>query len=156
MTPAAARLMSLGAVALALTPLLPAQKASAPSMQEYVGKVVPLAKILEKFGSQLDKDAAPHWLALLTDDGKVYPLIKDAGARRFFKDARLLDRPMRLSGRLYPDTHLLQVINVHSLRGGKQHELYYWCEVCAIRRDELDICECCGGPMELREPAVTK
>jgi len=31
--------------------------------------------------------------------------------------------------------------------------VYYWCETCAIRRDypEKGVCECCGGPMELRE-----
>lgn len=157
MIAAAARLVCLSVItALAFAPLMPAQKESAPRTQDFTGKVVPLAKVLEKFGSQLDKDAAPHWLALVTVDGKVYPLIKDAGARRFFKDARLLDRPMRLTGRLYANSHLLQVINVHSVRDGKPHEVYYWCEVCAIRRNELDICECCGGPMELHEPPVTK
>jgi hypothetical protein len=159
MTPATARLVGLCTAALGLCALTFAQKDAglpAPRTQDYTGKVVPLAKLLDKLGSKLDADAAPHWLALVTDDGKVYPLIKDAGARRFFKDDRLLDRPMRLTGRLYPDTHLLQVIQVHSLLKGAAHELYYWCEICAIRRDEKDLCDCCGGPMELREPPVGK
>jgi hypothetical protein len=95
-------------------------------------------------------------LALVTDDAKIYPLIKDDGSRMFFKDARLLNRPMRLTGRLFPDTHLLQVLEVHSLRQGQLHELYYWCDVCAIRRNEKNACECCGGPMELREVPVGK
>lgn len=125
-----------------------------PKTESYTGKVVPLAGVLEKFGAILDKDAAPSWLALATDDGKVYPLIKDAGTRMFFKDGRLLNRPMRLTGRLYSDTHLLQALNVHSVHKGVLHEVFYWCEVCAIRRSEQDICECCGGPMELKEPAL--
>ena len=34
----------------------------------------------------LDADAVPSWYALVTDDGKSYPLVKDAGARMFFKN----------------------------------------------------------------------
>jgi hypothetical protein len=122
----------------------------------YTGKVVPLADLLEKIGSKLDADAAPHWLALVTDDGKVYPLIQDDGARMFFKDESLLRRPMRLTGRLFQDTRLLQVLEVHSLVKGELHEVYYWCDICTIKRFEKKICDCCGGPMELKEVPVKK
>lgn len=150
-------LFAAAVLVVACVPLLLAQKNEPPQAiktQQYTGKVVPLSGLLEKFGANLDKDAASSWLALVTEDGKVYPLIKEAGSRMFFKDARLLNRPMRLTGRLLPETHLLQVLQVHSLQKGALHEVYYWCEVCTIRRSEPDICECCGGPMELREPAV--
>src|SRR5207249_1481565 len=53
----------------------------APKTEEFTGKVVSLAGPLEKFGAKLDKDAAPFWLALVTADGKSYPLIKDSGSR---------------------------------------------------------------------------
>jgi hypothetical protein len=124
--------------------------------ETFTGKVVPLAGLVEKLGSKLDADAVPHWLALVTDDGKVYPLIKDGGSRMFFKDKALLNRPMRLTGRLLPGSQLLQVIEVHSLRMGKRHEIYYWCNVCSIRRTEKNACECCGGPMELKEEPAGK
>jgi len=121
------------------------------------GKVVPMAGILEKFGSRLDREAAPHWLALVTNDGKTYPLIKDDGSRLFFSDARLQNRAMRISGRLFQDTHLLQVLSVNSVKNGQLHEVYYWCDICSIRRNELlKKCDCCGGPMELREEPVKK
>src|ERR1700687_4244116 len=86
------------AVALGIVPLFKRADNNAPPLKSefYNGKVVPLADILGKQGAKLDADAAPHWLALVTDDGKIYPLIKDAGARMFFKDAKLLNRPMRL------------------------------------------------------------
>src|SRR5690349_20565718 len=51
----------------------------AAKTQQIDRKVVPLAGLLEKSGSKLDREAAPHWLALVTDDGKVYPLIPDDG-----------------------------------------------------------------------------
>ena len=144
------------AVAAALVPLAGAGPA-APKDGTFTGKVVPLADLVAKTGSRLDADAAPYWLALATDDGKVYPLVKDGGARLFFKDKALLNRPMRLTGRLLPGSQLLQVKVVHSLRKGRPHEVYYWCDVCSIRRGEKEAaCECCGGPMELREEPVKK
>jgi hypothetical protein len=123
----------------------------------FKGKVVPLASLLEKIGSRLDPEAAPQWLALVADNGKIYPLIRDDGSRLFFNDARLLNRPMQITGRLFQDTHLLQVLGVNSYVNGQLCEVYYWCDVCSIRRNEkLPKCDCCGGPMELREVPVKK
>jgi hypothetical protein len=147
------------AAALTLT-LVPAwlgraaQENSAFKTQHYNGKVVALSAWLAKAGVKLDADAASHLLALVTDDGTVYPLIKDAGTRMLFQDPVLLDRPMRLTGRVLPKTNLLQAVNVHSYRQGKLHEVYYWCDICTIRGYEKTKCGCCGAPMELREVPV--
>ena len=103
---------------------------------------------------KLDADADPYSLALQCEDGKVYLLLKDPGSRMFFKDAKLLNRPMRLTGRLVANGALSQVVNVHSYVGGKVHEAYYWCDICIIRGYEAGICDCCGGPMEFREAPV--
>jgi len=138
-----------------LTPIRGADKESKTIQLD--GKVVPLAGILEKFGSRLDAEAAPHWLALVTQDGKIYPLIKDDGSRLFFSDPHLQNRTMRVTGRLFQDTHLLQVLSVNSVKNGQLYDIYYWCDVCSIRRNELlKKCDCCGGPMELREEPVKK
>jgi hypothetical protein len=129
----------------------------APETKSFNGNIVPLAGLLEKFGSRLDPEAAPQWLALVTKEGAVYPLIRDDGSRLFFSDTALQNRPMRLTGRLFRDTHLLQVLSVNSYVGGELHEVYYWCDVCSIRRNEkLPKCECCGGPMHLREVPIKK
>lgn len=124
--------------------------------QDYKGKVVPLAVALEKYKTKLDPDAVPHSMVLVTEDDKIYPLVKDAGSRMFFKDKTLLDRPMRLTGRFIPGSQLLQVVNVHSYRKGKLHEVYYWCDICTIRASEGGPCGCCGAPLELREVLVKK
>ena len=140
--------------ALILSPILWAVGAppkSTPKTEEFDGKVVPLASVLDKLGPKLDPDAAPQWLALVGDDGKVYPLIKDDGSRMFFKDKTLLNRPMRLTGRLVPGSQMLQVVNVHSYLKGQLHDVYYWCDTCSIRAYELGKCGCCGDIMELRE-----
>src|SRR5262249_29974279 len=142
------------ALAFSFTPLLAGPGDT--KNQDYKGKVVPLATLLEKQKIKLDADAAPQWLALVTDDGKTYPLIKDDGARMFFKDERVLNRPMQLTGRLVPGTNFLQVLTVHSIVKGELHDIYYWCDICSIRRNEKKICDCCGGPMELKDEPVKK
>jgi len=148
------------ALALGLPPALSTAAPPAPAKkiknQDHDGQVVPLADLLAKFGARLDPEAVPQWLALVTKDDGVYPLIRDDGSRMFFKDKRLLKRPMRLTGRLYPGTHLLQVVAVHSFVKGQLCEVYYWCDTCRIKRYDKKACECCGGPMALREEPVKK
>jgi hypothetical protein len=149
----------LAAFGLALLPVLTTVAAppkEPPKPQEFTGKVRPLSAVLKESGATLDADASPHWLALVGDDGKALPLIKDDGSRMFFKDERLLNRPMRLTARLIPEVGMLQVVQVHSLRDGKPQDLYYWCDICSIRRLEQMACVCCGGPMELREEPLPK
>jgi hypothetical protein len=149
----------IASLVLGLAPVLFAPADAAPAAVKtdyYKGKVVPLAGLVEKFGTRLDADAAPNWLALVTDDGKVYPLIKDEGSRMFYKDTRLLNRPMRLSGRVLPGSQLLQVLHVQSYVKDELCEVYYWCDICSIKRFEKKACDCCGAPMELREVPVKK
>lgn len=131
-------------------------RAEPVKVEQFKGKVVLLADLLAKGDVQLDADAAPYWLVLDCEDGKIYPLVKDGGARLFFLDRELLKRPMRLTGRLIPHSQLLQVTAVHSYVKGQLHEIYYWCDVCSIRRGEKNACECCGGPMVRREEPVKK
>ena len=148
------------ALSIALSPWLVAGFVSSDApkkdTKEIAGKVVTLAGLLDKFGAKLDKDAAPFALALVADDGQVYPLIKDTSSRMFFKDAKLLDRPMRITGRLFGDTKMLQVLSVRSVVGGKVHEPYYWCDICKIKRFEPNACDCCGAALEFREDPVGK
>jgi len=150
------RLGILLALTLASLPALltAQQKPAADAPQYYTGKVVPLADLFEKQGTKMDREAAAQWLALVTDDGKIYPLIKDDGCRMFFKDATLLNRPMRLTAKLVAGTHFLQVFQVHSYLKGQLHEVYWWCDICIIKRFEKRDCDCCGAPMEFREVPV--
>src|SRR5262245_13165910 len=149
------RFLILLVFALIVAPiLLVAYTAAEPKNSEFSGKVVPLAESLDKLGAKLDKDAAPFWLALVTDDGKAYPLIKDPGSRMFFKDKQLLNRPMKVTGRLLGEAKFLQVLSVRSVVNGQLHEPYYWCDVCKIKRFEPNACDCCGADLEFREDPI--
>jgi len=140
------------AVVLGCLPVFIVAAAQPAFKTEYFnGKVMPVAGWLDKHGAKLDADAADNWMALVTDDGKVYTLVKDDSTRMFFKDKRLLNRPMRLTGRLLPNAQILQVVNVHSYLKGQLHEVYYWCDTCAIRALEPGDCACCGAKLVLCE-----
>jgi hypothetical protein len=82
--------------------------------------------------------------------------VKDDGSRLFFKDSALLNRPVHLMGRLIPGSTLLRVALTRTVNKGDEYEVYYWCDICSIKRGEKNVCECCGGPMELREVPVKK
>ncbi len=117
------------------------------------GQVVKLAELLKADDVQVDADAVPFALALRTQDGKLLPIVKTLGSRALFQDGRLLNRPLQVRGRLAGGGSILVIDRFYTLANGVPHEVYYWCETCAIRRDYPDkgVCECCGGPMELRE-----
>src|SRR5688572_4822047 len=99
-----------------------ADKDTAPA--QFAGRVVPLQDLLAKAGVQLDLDAEPFSLALVTAEGKIYPIVKDAGGRRYFNDERLRNRDVRISGKLVAGTNLLQVLSAVGLKEGKPFELY--------------------------------
>ena len=158
-SPNCSRIRICAAVVLAFAPVVFASAAAEPAKpkhQHYSGKVVPVKDLLEKSGITLDKDAAANSLALVTDDGKTYPLVKDASSRMFFSDPAVLNRRMRLTGNLVGDTPFLKVLQIHSYVKGELHDIYYWCDICSIKRFEKMQCECCQGPMELRETPVKK
>src|SRR5262245_18599322 len=142
-------------LALVASPLLTGA-VPPPTTIQLTGKVMKLVEYVEKQLAKLDADAAAVSLILVTDDGKVYPLLKDAASRMYFTDKALLNRPMQMTGRLLPGSTLFQLLEAQSLKDGKLHEIYYWCDVCSIRRGEMGACECCGGPMKLREIPVKK
>jgi hypothetical protein len=154
-SPLCRRLGIVIAVLAGATPLL-ATRAEPPKLAYYTGKVVPLVDVLAKSGSKLDKAAAAGWLALVTENEKVYPLRNEESSRMFYSDKALLNRPMRLTARETGADHALQVFQVHSIIKGELHDVYYWCDVCTIKRFEKKNCECCGAPMELREEPVKK
>lgn len=142
----------LGAALFAALPMLSAAPDEKPTT--FTGKVVLLKETIEKSGSRLDRDAAPYMVALMVD-GKAHIIIKDDGGRRFYKDDKLLNREYRINGRLVGGT-LLQVLSVQRIKDGKPYDTFYWCDICAIRRNENNDCDCCGAPLELREIPLGK
>lgn len=119
------------------------------------GKVVWLAEALQRrFGIETDADAAEATCALEADDGQIYPLVKDSRGRGFWLDERLRDTDVELLARRYGGAPAVQVITVYTLKDDGKYEFDYWCDVCSIPMYELKVCECCQGPIRIRERRV--
>ncbi len=71
-----------------------------------------------------------------------------------FMDERLRGRPLVVKGRRFPDSRAVEVTFFQSLRDGRVHDLYYYCDICAIKSATLEICSCCREPVRLVEEPV--
>lgn len=119
------------------------------------GKVQWTADALQaRFGIESDPDAAHNSVSLVTPKGEVYPIVKDVRGRGFFQDAQLRDREMELLVRRYKGSPFIQIIRIYTIKDGHKYALDYWCDICAIIMFELKECECCQGPIRLREQLV--
>jgi hypothetical protein len=87
-----------------------------------------------------------------TEKGDVYPLVRNQKSEALFVETNLVEKTLILKGRLEPRTRALEITaNLHSWHGGKQREIYYYCDICAIKTSEPGPCMCCREPMKFVE-----
>ncbi len=121
------------------------------------GKVLFTADALkQRYGIETDPDAAQASVSLVTPEGKLHPIVKDVRGRGFQLDPRLRNRDMELLVRRYRGSPYVQVIRIYTLQEGRKYALDYWCDICAIIMFELKECECCQGPIRLREELLAE
>jgi hypothetical protein len=87
-----------------------------------------------------------------TEQGAVYLLVSNHMSSALFLDTNLLGKTLVLKGRESPETNSFEVTgNLRSSRGGKIHELYYYCDICSIEGIDPGPCMCCRDPVHLVE-----
>lgn len=119
------------------------------------GRVVWLGEALERlYDVHTTQDARERVLALETEGGELVPLIEDRRGRSFRKDVRLRKREVELFVRRYRGVPLAQVIRIYAVKPDGKYLLDYWCDICSISMVELGPCDCCQGPIQLRERKV--
>lgn len=151
--------------ALALTPalILPADdsdrkaareesKASAVASQsELRGRIVCLAEAMhELYGTDLPT-GHPHLYGFRTQGGDFYTLLRTKWSEGLFVDERMRSKELILIGRVLPGTRIFDLSALRSVKDNKVYDLYYYCEVCAIRTLMPGPCMCCREPVELVE-----
>jgi hypothetical protein len=133
----------------AVEPVKSANEASAN--ESLRGRIVWLGNALKKRGVEVDPDAVKSAVALETTAGQLVPIVKDARGRGFQLDSRLHRFDYEMTVRRVPDSPYVQLVRVSTWHDGKRYELDYWCDICAIPMYEIKECECCQGPIRLRE-----
>lgn len=118
---------------------------------ELRGRVVCLPEALHAlYGTELSS-GHEHVYGFRAADGAFYTLLRTRWSEALFLDARLRAKDLLLKARLFPNSHVLDVENFKSIRDGQVCDLYYYCDVCAIKAVSPEPCACCQGPMELVE-----
>jgi len=119
-----------------------------------------LVCLIEEMKEKYRADAPPihEHLAGFRVDGdppaggfRYYTLYRNASSEALFVDGRFKEHELRLRGRVFPSTSVLEVSSFQWYRDGKLFDVYYWCSVCAIRGVDPGPCECCKDKVELRE-----
>lgn len=134
------------------------QEKEKPVALEERGRLVCL---IEEMKEKYKAQASPihEHLAGFKVDGepaRYYTLFRNALSEALFVDKRFKEHELRLTGRVFPTTSLLEVSRFQWYRGGKLLDVYFWCEVCAIKGVDPGACACCQGEVELREAEPAK
>jgi hypothetical protein len=154
----ACSLISAGALSFPVKAQENSEKAAEAKMVGLRGRVVCLTEELEKRYQILPEcQSRGHVYSLKTEDGKIHPFLPTDTAAAIWMDKRFRERELQVTARIFPESSFLEVVNLQSWRDGKLHDLYYYCDVCAISTHKPGPCECCQDPYQFREtPAEIK
>lgn len=100
-----------------------------------------------------DCPATHRLFAIEAADGGFYGVSPADSMAEVFIDPRVRARELLLTARLHRDNSL-EIIKVQSIREGKLYDIYYYCEVCNITRNALQLCPCCRDEMAFVETAA--
>jgi hypothetical protein len=97
-----------------------------------------------------------HLYGFKTIEGKSYSLVRTRLSEALFVDKQLHQRDLLLKGKLSADAQSFDPTKILSVKNGVVHDLYYYCDICAIEAVTPEICVCCQEPVRLVEKPLTK
>jgi hypothetical protein len=119
----------------------PSPSSANTAMTEVTGQLVPAS------GNRSEP------IKFKTDSGTVYTLASNRMSSALFTDTNLQAKVLLLKGRTAGERFEVTG-NLRSIRDGVVHDLYYYCDICAIRGIDPGPCMCCREPVHLlEEPA---
>lgn len=134
-----------------------ATKAGADSLPviQLQGRVVCLAEEMHARHQTELPTGHRHLWGFKASDGKCFTLLEGKFSEAMFKDERVRAKELRIKARLLPNSQVLEVTYFRSVKNGVVQDLYYYCEVCAIKTVSPEVCACCQGPVELIEKPIS-
>lgn len=120
------------------------------------GKVVDIKEELKKEHSIDISAGAKPLLGFKTTDGKIYTLLKSRRSEALFLDKRLHKRELIIKCRQFKNTQVIEATFFQSVKDDVVHELYYYCDICAIKSLSPEICACCREPVVLVEEPLAR
>jgi hypothetical protein len=118
---------------------------------ELRGRVVCLAEELHRTqGAELPTKHEHLW-GFKVQDGTCYTLLRSKFSDAIFLDERVRQKELLLKAKLFPKTQVIEVAAIRSVRNNVVQDLYYYCDVCAIKSVSPEVCACCQAPVVLTE-----
>jgi hypothetical protein len=92
-----------------------------------------------------------HIYGFKTTNGVYYTLLRTKLSEALFADGRFREKELLLTGKVLPKSQIFNVTAMKSIRDGVVYDLYYYCDICAIKTVVPGPCMCCQAPVELVE-----
>ena len=118
---------------------------------ELQGKVVCLPEEMHRVYHTDLPTNHEHLYGFKTTNGFYYTLLRTRLSEALFADQRLREKELLLSGNALPKSQIFDVTKMKSIRNGVVYDLYYYCDICAIKTVAPGPCVCCQAPVELVE-----
>ena len=118
---------------------------------ELQGKVVCLPEEMHRVYQTDLPTNHEHIYGFKTTNGVYYTLLRTKLSEALFADQRLREKELLLTGNILPKSQIFDVTKMKSIRNGRVYDLYYYCDICAIRTVAPGPCVCCQAPVELVE-----
>ena len=118
---------------------------------ELRGRIVCLPEVMhELYHTDLPTNHE-HIYGFRTAEGTFYTLLRTKLSETLFVDEQVRNKELILKGHLLPRTQIFEMTDMKSVRNGVVYDLYYYCDVCAIKTLSPGPCMCCQGPVKLVE-----
>jgi hypothetical protein len=129
----------------------PAKATGAVRTVELRGRVVCIAEEMHRqHGAPLPTNHEHLW-GLKAQDGRIYTLLRGKFSEAIFVDERIRKKDLAVKARLFPNTQVIELTRLRSVKAGLTQDIYYFCDVCVIESVSPESCSCCQGPVELIE-----
>jgi hypothetical protein len=118
---------------------------------ELQGKVVCLPEEMHRVYQTDLPTNHEHSYGFRTTNGIYYTLLRTKLSEALFADQRLREKELLLTGNVLPKSQIFDVTAMKTIRNGVVCDLYYYCDICAIKTVTPGPCVCCQAPVELVE-----
>src|SRR5438093_561872 len=92
-----------------------------------------------------------HIYGFKTSNGTFYTLLRAKLSEALFVDEQVRKKELLLRGHVLPKSQIFEMTGMKSVRNGVVYDLFYYCDVCAIKTLSQGPCMCCQGPVKLVE-----
>lgn len=92
-----------------------------------------------------------HIYGFKTSNGTFYTLLRAKLSEALFVDEQVRKKELLLRGHVLPKSQIFEMTGMKSVRNGVVYDLFYYCDVCAIKTLSPGPCMCCQGPVKLVE-----